>query len=270
MSKELAVLVIHGMGSQAPDYAEEAIEEINERIADGGKDPGAVAWGTVYWQDILQPRQRKYLRDARRGNDLDFVSLREFVVEAFGDAAAYQRTDGSSGSTYQQVHDRVAEAVKRIYTEDLAGSAVPLVVMAHSLGSHIMSNYIWDMQQGNVDRRGLSAFEKMETLAGLITFGCNIPLFTFAHEQVAPIDFPAPQLPEAVKRKAKWLNFYDPDDVLGYPLKPLSSAYRAVVDKDIAINVGSILTSWNPMSHGEYWIDNDFTKPVSRFLASLL
>ncbi|MDH3316822.1 MAG: hypothetical protein OER43_13795 [Gammaproteobacteria bacterium] len=101
----------------------------------------------------------------------------------------------------------------------------------------------------------------MRTLAGLITLGCNIPLFTFALKKIVPISLP---------KKATWLNFFDPDDVLGYPLKPLCPEYRRVISRDVAINVGGISSSWNPLSHSGYWSGNDFTKPVARFLGKLI
>jgi hypothetical protein len=50
-----------------------------------------------------------------------------------------------------------------------------------------------------------------------------------------------------VATKARWLNYYDKDDVLGYPLKPISPSYNAIVNED-----------------------NDFTRPVAQFLADFL
>ena len=66
-------------------------------------------------------------------------------------------------------------------------------------------------------------FEDMKTLSGLLTFGCNIPLFTLAQNKVEPIKFPLPTAkyfpkgtsPNAIKAASKWWNFYDPDDILG-------------------------------------------------------
>ena len=134
-----------------------------------------------------------------------------------------------------------------------------------------MSNYIWDIQQASRQSlAGMSRFEKMETFSGMITFGCNIPLFTFAYDEVIPIEFPPNALPNDLRRKAKWLNFYDPDDILGYPLKPINPAYRRVVSRDITVNVGGILSSWNPASHTKYWTDNDFTKPAAEFVGRFL
>lgn len=273
MSKQVAVAVIHGMGSQGVSFAEPMITEINQWITKSRKNPDEIAWQPIYWADVLETRQLKYLRDANRNNDLDYVKLRTFVVTAFGDAVAYQRvpTENNTGgkTTYERIHERIERAINDLLQIGLGGQSKPLIVMGHSLGGHIMSNYIWDMQKGHAGT-GLSAFERMRSLAGMVTFGCNIPLFTFAFTRITPIKFPAPQLHPDLKRKAKWLNYYDPDDILGYPLKPISPSYRQVVTRDVPINVGGWLSSWNPASHSQYWTDNDFTKPVAKFIASFL
>lgn len=271
MNKQVAIAVIHGMGSQTTDFAEPMIEEINDRIDGHSKDPDKIAWQTIYWADILKPRQDKYFRDAKRTGDLDYRKIREFVISAVGDAAAYRRVRGTSSDTYNTIHARVAENIKELYEVGLGSTPKPLIVIAHSLGGHIMSNYVWDRQHPASNPPGnLSPFERMQRLAGMITFGCNIPLFTFAYRNIVPITFPAPRLTPAIKAKARWFNFYDPDDVLGYPLRPINAAYRNVVNRDIAINVGGLFSSWNPLSHGEYWTDNDFTKPVARFISTFL
>ena len=271
MSKEVGIVVIHGIGSQQPSFADEMIEEITGRVEDRRKDPDKIAWGAIYWADLLQERQSGYFKAATRQGDLDYVKLRKFVIAAFGDAVAYQKVTSRANSTYARIHGRVRESIRELYEVDLNGSDKPLIVIAHSLGGHIMSNYIWDTQHLSRDeQRGLSRFETMKTLTGIITFGCNIPLFTFAYSKVVPIEFPPRSLPSPLKRKAKWLNFYDPDDVLAYPLKAINPAYRKVVSRDLPINVGGLFSSWNPLSHTRYWTDNDFTGPVSRFIAGLL
>jgi len=55
--------------------------------------------------------------------------------------------------------------------------------------------------------------------------------------------------------------------VLGYPLKPI---YGKFVTEDIAIDAGSWLTSWNPISHIEYWTDDDFTKRVAELIRDVV
>src|SRR5262249_57672293 len=115
-----------------------------------------------------------------------------------------------------------------------------------------------------------SAFERCRTLCGMVTFGCNIPLFTFAYDQVLPIRFPGPDVSPALLPRARWLNYYDRDDVLAWPLRPPSPEYERVVAHAIEISVGGLLTGWTPMSHNRYWTDGHFTRPVAAFLESLL
>ena len=272
MSKELGIIVIHGMGSQGEEFAQKMIEEINGRVKKNKKDPDQIAWQPVHWADILEPRELDYLKEARKENDLDFVGLRKFVLTKLGDAVAYQQIKGrnESNKTYEEIHSRVKNDIKELYTEGLQSNDKPLIVIAHSLGAAIMSNYIWDIQKKIADTTGMTDFEKMDTLSGMITFGCNLPLYTFAYDPVEAIKFPSDNLPDDFKQKAKWYNYFDRDDILGYPLKAISLSYNNVVSEDIEINVGNIFSSWNPMSHTKYWTDNDFTKPVSEFISEFL
>ena len=271
MAKKLAIVVIHGMGTQTSDFANDMITELNDRVDDLGKDLDDIEWQSIFWANILSTRQETYLRDANAFNDLDYIGLRRFVISALGDASAYRKVDDAANSTYALIHQRVREGINALEHE--VEIDAPLIVMAHSLGGHIMSNYIWDMQHADpANLAGLSTFNQLHTLAGMVTFGCNIPLFVFAHANIVPIEFPAAELPDPgdVRAKAKWLNYFDPDDVLGYPLKAINNAYVDVVDADIAINVGGLFSSWNPISHTKYWTDNDFTKPAAEFIATFL
>ena len=258
MSQSLAVLMIHGMGSQSDTFGDGLTEALSERL---GAKKSQVAFGSVHWADVLKDRQEAFLKEARRVGDLDFVRLRRFVIHSLGDAVAYQRAPGQSGSTYEKIHARVTAALNDL--EARVGPDGDLVILAHSLGGHIMSNYIWDRQRAVKVGLASSPFGGLETLKLLATFGCNIPMFLFAlpPEEIAPI---------TLSSDAQWLNFYDPDDVLGYPLRAINQRYHDTVTKDIAINVGGVLSSWNPASHREYWTDDDFTEPVADAILGLL
>lgn len=270
--KRVAVLVIHGIGGQRADFAEPLIRGVNREVKRLGADASAIAWQPVYWDDLLVPRQQAYLKRALKDGRLNYQRLRQFVVSALGDAGAYrQRPSGTlagtqSGRTYERVHARIQEQLSGLYHGPLSERPLPLVLMAHSFGGHILSNYVWDSQQTPDGK--LSAFERMHWLAGFITFGCNIPLFTFAVDKPVPIRFPATRLPARFKEKARWLNFYDPDDVLGWPLKPVSPAYARAVDADIRLQVGGAVSGWTPAAHLLYWRDRRFARHVAEFLTT--
>jgi hypothetical protein len=268
---ELAVVVVHGLGSQEPGYSEGLQRRVLARLAATGIDSAGLAWEEICWADVVERRQRDYLERADAAGALRWDWLRTQVVRGLGDAAAYQRVGGAT-STYVRIHDRIRDHVRALYADKLRSEPVPLVVLAHSLGSHMMSCYIWDTQKGLDTGADPHAppFERMEWLAGMITFGSTIPLFTFAHDPVKPIAFPGGALPPRQRERAQWLNFFDADDVLGYPLKPIGAEYDKAVSVDVEINVGGVLHALGPASHNEYWKDGDFVRPVADYLADLL
>jgi hypothetical protein len=270
MYKKVGVLFIHGMGSTLDDFAHDTIQEIRNRISGQGLNRDDIAWESVYWAPVLSPRETQLWVDLSAENDLNWAKLRKFFINGFGSATAYQSVQNRRDDVYGKIHDTVHQALKELRAK-LGGVDRPLVVIAHSLGSVIMSDYIWDRQKGREPERfGASPFERMETLSGLITLGTSIPLFTLAHDPVQCIQFPPPGLAQNFQKKAKWLNFYDSDDVLGWPLKPLSINYADTVTEDIEVSVGNILTSWNPANHAAYWADDSVIKPASYLIPSLL
>jgi hypothetical protein len=270
MDKKVGVLFIHGMGATMDDYAHDTIQEIRNRVSGRGLNRDDIAWESVYWAPVLSPRETQLWVDLSADNDLNWAKLRKFFINGFGNITAYQSVQDRRNDVYGRIHAVVHEALQELKAK-LHGADRPLVVVAHSLGSVIMSNYIWDRQQGrDAELFGGGPFERMETLAGLITLGSNIPLFTLSHDPVACIKFPAPGLPDNLKKRAKWLNFYDSDDVLGWPLKPLSMGYAETVSEDIEVSVGNILTAWNPANHAAYWADDGVIKPSAYLIGSIL
>ena len=62
-----------------------------------------------------------------------------------GGVTAYRQVPHSSG-TYDKIHGVVREAISKLKAE-LGDDDKPVIVMAHSMGSVIMSNYIYDRQK---------------------------------------------------------------------------------------------------------------------------
>jgi hypothetical protein len=270
MNKKMGVLFVHGMGATPDDFAHDTIQELRNRLSGRGLNRDDVAWEAVYWAPVLAPREDQLWVDLSAENDLNWAKLRKFFINGFGNSLAYQAVQERRSGVYGRIHGVVHDALRKLRGR-LGNDDKPLVVIAHSLGTVIMSDYIWDRQQGrDTERYGGTAFERMETLAGLVTLGSNIPLFSLAHDPVTCIQFPPPALPQHLKKRAKWLNFYDSDDVLAWPLKPLSLQYAETVNEDIEVNVSNILTAWNPAHHTAYWTDDDVIKPTAYLIVSLL
>lgn len=277
-AQKLGVVVIHGVWSQAgdrpvntnaPTYSKGMARRVARKL---GKHAQDIIWKEVSWADILQGRQREYLdliRD-KTGND----PARAFVLSALSDAASYRKTADGSVTVYEQIHSRVEHALREL--EHDIGPDGPVLVLAHSLGAHIMSNYIYDLQkftQMTGDMRFASPLQNMRTVAGLMTFGCNIPVFLFAHrrERITAIDYPGAALPDHQQITPWWQNFYDKQDVLAYPMGPSAPCYSKMVMerhlRDVPMHLGKPESKhWDPTSHGAYWDDPEMIAPVVHYI----
>lgn len=266
----LAVVSIHGMGSQPKDFADLMHLELKKRY----NGPSELTFETIFWADILSGAEDKLWDRVKGPHDLDFTKLRRFVVNALGDSIAYQPlrndADPKVKNVYRLIHERVGESLKAVAAK--AGPKTPLVILAHSLGSVIVSNYLWDLWKPSSSQEPpvppATPLERGETLAGLVTFGSPIALWSLRYANFGePIPFPSSKLSaHHPKIKGQWINFFDEDDILAYPLKGINASYKAVVTEDRSISVGGLFTGWNPIAHSQYWTDDDFTKPIASLM----
>lgn len=281
MPGKIGVVVIHGVGSQRQGFSAGLTDELSNRLKDASS---RVVWQEIHWAPVLLDREETlwtWMNKAKEPDgsriELDWARTRKFLVHNVGDAFAYHR-DSHAASAYADLHGVVSDSLRTLKAS-LKDPHAPVVVVAHSLGAHIMSNYIWDRQHWSGG--GSDPLQNIPTLTAMVTFGCNIPLFSLSFDVAKPINLPGTGVTKpALRAAARWLNFLDRDDVLGWPLKPLyqknsaklTQAQRATVAKirDYEINVGGLGTNWNPASHNGYWTDNDFTRPVAAYLKRLL
>jgi hypothetical protein len=267
---QTALLTIHGMGETPRDYAEKMVEALAGRL---GQLAAQVDFRSVYYQDILKPNQETVWAKVNDTVHLRYPDLRRFLLFGFGDAAGLENRKEIDGSVYELAQEAIARELLGVARQD---PNTTVVFLAQSLGCQVLSSYIYDAQKAaaggrvlagiwkDIDgwaRRALGAplsdtekrFLAGATCTAFVTTGCNIPIFVAAHKQmdIKPIARPCARF--------EWINLYDPDDALGWPLQPLSPGYAALVD-DRAINAGQgvvtwILKSWNPLSHTAYWND---------------
>ncbi|TWC28091.1 hypothetical protein FBY03_1405 [Pseudomonas sp. SJZ079] len=269
---KLAVAIIHGIGTQPDTRNDEGQHEFAHGLIAGlrrrlGCEAEHVAFQSLYWANVLDKRQYAYLEQLR-DQPIRWRWFRRLVTLFLGDASGYRKVSQAYDTTYEQVHQSLRNGLNALRAK--VGPDTPLVVLAHSLGGHIFSNFVWDQQSINqTPSCPRDPFLALETLAGLVTFGCNIPLFTFAFDPVVPIRFPGHCLSEPLLEHARWLNLYAPADLLGYPLRPLPS-YAAVVAEDRAMPVGPWYKRHTPLSHLEYWEDKHFQTYVADYLRQLL
>ena len=279
MPQSVAVAIVHGIGRQKEDFAQGIIQQLRKRLARqlGDYPPGAprVFFQPVYWAPVLQKQEDDLWSRLRKGGDLKWNDLREFMVDFSADAIAYQPIPGERDA-YDNVHAVFAGALRQLAQQ--AGPRAPLCVIAHSLGTVIASNFFYDLQAHSPEKPLIAprVLERMddtplargETLTLLYTLGSPIALWSLRYNNFGkPIRVPAPKLPNHYPNLAgEWVNFYDQADVIGYPLRELNADYNAGVTSDRAVRVGGLFTFWNPLSHNEYFEDGDVLGPIAQAL----
>ncbi len=282
----VALVSVHGMGETPRDYAAGVFGQMRARLGPDLRE--RLACYSVYYQGILQKNEQLVWNRVDSQSKVHYDELRKFMLFGFADAAGLENRKEIPGSVYELAQGEIARNLLGACT---ANHAMPVVFLAHSLGCQVLSSYLYDAQKaragGRVEAgvwrdidawarmavgRALSEREKLYlaggTCSGMLTTGCNIPIFVAAHRNmhIKPIAPPTPIF--------HWLNLYDPDDVLGWPLQPLSEQYRVLVE-DRAINAGQgavnwMLKSWNPLSHSAYWQDDAVLEPLAGMIRRMI
>ncbi|MFP4321244.1 MAG: hypothetical protein ACLFTK_02205 [Anaerolineales bacterium] len=282
MPQKIAVMVVHGIGTQSPDFAEPVAGYLKSaftlQLSYQVDDPAAqVVVRPAYWAPVLDGLQHKlWQRMQTSPNPLDFSGLRKFGLNSVADAIAYQPTTGYR-HLYDQIHHVLMNTLREL--AELAGPRAPLCVIAHSLGTVIASNYFYDLRQYQnkvslesqiMTKLGDSALEKGHTFAFFYTLGSPIPLWSLPYDDFGQaLTFPPPELADLHPALTpEWVNLYDRDDVIGFPLRPLNATYARSVTQDREVNVGNIFERELPLSHLVYWQADAVRRPIAAQLVA--
>ena len=234
MPRNVAVVFVHGIFNKSLNFSEPMRKALSRRL---GNRASYVSFQRVIWADEVRDQQQSFMERAIAAEDIADNLLRRLILEGLGDAAAYQKAHRPENSSYHNIQRCISNVLDKLDDEGHADR--PLIFIGHSLGCHIISSYAWDMnklKQRTRKLKDVSPFRRLDTFAGFVTLGSNMPLFTFAFgpKRVYPITaapyhptlnlvpaFPGVALQDPLKEKARWLNFFSRRDVLGFPLKPL-------------------------------------------------
>lgn len=313
MPRDVVVLFVHGINTTYHDYYKPLLKRIVAELPEEARS--CVVPRPVFWGDIVRGRTEEYLYDADKSGKFKPHKIHHLAIGGLGDAAAYQKTEFVRNSAYYRIQAEFRKALSDVALSD--NDTRPLVVIAHSLGCHITSTYAWDLHkykdmaatlknggslETNVDGDTAkyvdslaekTPLERLDTFAGFITMGCNMPLFTFtfgqqrvfpitcSHSETSPPPFPGSKLETSVRNKAKWLNFYSLNDPLGFPLKPLNQRYADdyFIEDRITVSEGPIRKSvyrWglrplaSEAAHSNYWWDRRVAKGAADVIRDIM
>lgn len=224
---EVHALFIHGVGEQPKSFAAEARHNLRASLLDKGV---ALYSASVHWAPLADRVERRFLSEVqKRGSKGNLTQ--SLVVGTLSDALMYVRNFGLR----THIFDLIDKQIMRLRGEHVT-------VFAHSLGGLIFTDYL----RSRTELRNVS----------LVTFGCNIGLFTLGERFV-----PVPQLAE----QGTWWNLYSARDMLGFPLAGDPNLRHV---KDIEVSVGGWFKGWTGLAHVRYWDDRRlWRKTIPNLLA---
>jgi len=242
MAGTLVILVFHGIGTYRQAFRDPATR-FDRPLRDGlQRRLDRTMRDRIVWVPVLWSLEDMEAYEASLVADRDeWEGLFGFVASALCDASAYrligEQHPGYPRSNYcrvqRAVHDALARAEAGLVRQGLDPAATPVLAVCHSMGCHILSSYAWDAQN-RPERLAAgrpsfvpSPFARLDTLASAVFTGCNLPLLAAGVPR-------AEKVPLRIRRDAvrwgeaqRWLNIFDPDDLLGYPLEREYRAYFA-------------------------------------------
>lgn len=222
----VAVLYVHGINVDQADYADDLHLQVVRNVQRLAGDPGPrIITRSVCWWDVFTPSASR-LKTATHKKAFGWLGLRDVMLTTAAQAVGYEDEPGTG--SYEAVHRRIDEAIRAMEWE---APGAPLLIVAHSLGTVVTSNYIWDNPT------------KLQHLKGLVTMGSPLALYAGRYKNFGT----------AIDLKGEpWVNLLYPSDVIGWPLRDLNESYRQQVTEDIILNPGW-LTGKTPVSHTHYW-----------------
>ncbi|MBS1722439.1 MAG: hypothetical protein JSS66_05470 [Armatimonadetes bacterium] len=254
--KQVGVLYVHGIGAQGENFAARDIATMKRAL---GADAEKCAFASYCWQTLIEPQEQAVITSSKR---LAWRWLRRLFASYGGDALCYQPRHGLE-SFYSRVHAGLDESLKNLQ-QALAPDG-KLVIVAHSLGTVIVNNFIWDWQ--HEDSVGAAAYTAETSL---------LTRLKVLHTQGSPLAiwalrFPDKGTPVSLSEDCVWRNVYCPSDIIGWPIKSINEAYAGMTSlTDHRIWVGGMLTRWNPMSHLRYSSSRKVNKMLANDIKAML
>jgi hypothetical protein len=261
MNKKLIILTIPGIGTKETGYSS-GLEDSILKYTKGTplENNFRLLESKPFGVTEVDENQRALFERLDAANKLGgMLSLRRFVMEAFGDGVTFERGAMYQNSPYRKIHHYLKEKFEEVNELANEFDRCKIIIVAASLGVHLLSTYIWDadMSKGIFEGQPANPKNNLKNLAYLASIGCNIPLFVSGMPEQKIVAF------ERRNPQFTWDNYYDQDDVLGWPLKQLSNSYNNLVT-DYEINSGAYIGA-----HVKYWEEKKFTKPFSEKIITL-
>jgi Serine hydrolase len=214
---DVYAIFVHGIGTQASDFADLAKLELDRGLRPLGSRLYA---RSAHYAPLLDAAGEVYLREVKAAGSRGNLT-QQLSILTLADALQY----GRNSPVRDQVHYLLDYEVVRLRAPET------LTIFAHSLGCLVVLDWL----------RSRTAVRNVK----LVTMGCNLGLFELGKTVDVPVQ---------VEQPGDWLNLFDPSDGLGFALNTPSHPEFCHV-KDVKVQVGGLVTGNTGLAHMQYLSD---------------
>ena len=217
------------------------------------------------WADITQDGEDT-LKDRMFNDpdtDVDWIKARKFFVDYLGDAISYFKGKASDVySQYNAIQTRIDGLIQNLSGDTNPNQNTLLTVVSHSLGTVVLSDYLYD-KRDTLEPKYQLIFSNFFTMGSPIALYAN----RFYNHQSERNPFANFKPQKVQDENGVWINLFDEDDIVGYPIRPVNSYCKKAVTADLNVSVGSFISGGTPLSHTGYWEDDEVGKIIAEKLA---
>jgi hypothetical protein len=172
---------------------------------------------------------------------------RYFLTIFMGDVVAYSSTEGEK---------RLRNFVYRQLDKIIRNDAASFSIFAHSLGSIIAYDYLFDLFGKSKSRRRHVRIDHRQHLQHFFTAGSPIALFLLRKAHLMKDMSALSVNPIGLHRPGgSWINFWDKQDVMAFPLQ----RFFPKVATDMVVDTGNLIFN----SHLGYWHNRDVAEAIA-------
>jgi hypothetical protein len=240
-----------------------ALQHMGQGDREGQDD--ALIFREGLWADITQDGEDT-LKDRMFNDpdtDVDWIKARKFFVDYLGDAISYFK--GKAPDVYSQynaIQTRIDGLIQNLSGDTNPNQNTLLTVVSHSLGTVVLSDYLYD-KRDTLEPKYQLIFSNFFTMGSPIALYAN----RFYNHQSERNPFANFKPQKVQDENGVWINLFDEDDIVGYPIRPVNSYCKKAVTADLNVSVGSFISGGTPLSHTGYWEDDEVGKIIAEKLA---
>jgi len=237
---KVAIITLHGQGSFKTNAHKKMIKNILDEI---DYNRGLIEVFPVLYYSKAQANQSGLISRMKIARPRVVSWVRDKIISSFGDPASIYHN--------KQEYDYVMQKIKKefIKAQAYVGENGSIVVVAHSLGGVLISNYLWDAQKAGIKYRRLKLVATTGNPYGIFVSAIN-------YNKIEAMSKPCFGF--------KWLNFWNKKDALSAPMQILSDGYKYLV-KDIEVKKGF----WF-FAHAKYKDDKNVYREIANVIKGIL